>query len=128
MYKKDLIKTLIAFIIIVLFFCINTSFANASTKSDLSLAKSWVKSHYSEPIKIVNENKVPSNRIGTVYIEKIKTKSKGGYEGRTIKGNYYVKYPKKVKKGKKVTMYCIWNPYNNACDDVVAVVCLGKVK
>jgi len=122
------IRTIIAIIIVLIFAFGNMSMAKASTKSDLSLAKSWAKSHYSEPIKVVNENKVPSNRIGTVYVEKVKTKSKGGYEGRTIKGNYYVKYPKKVKKGKKVTVYFIWNPNNNACDDVIAIVCLGKIK
>ena len=126
--NKELIKTLIAFVIIVTFFFVNTSFANASTKNDLTLAKNWAKTHYSESIKIVSQDKVPKNRKGTVYIEILKTKSDGGRNGHTIKGNYYVKYPKKVKKGKKVTMYCVWNPKNNICDDVVAVVCCGKVK
>ena len=96
--------------------------------SDKTLAKSWAKSHYNKPIKVVKTNKVPKKRKGTVYIEKVKTKSKGGYKGYTIKGKHSVKYPKKVKKGKKVTMYFIYNPYTNYCDDIVAVVCFGKVK
>ena len=31
-------------------------------------------------------------------------------------------YNKRVKKGKKVTVYAIYNPGNNAEDDVIAVV------
>ena len=125
---KMTIRTIIAVIIVMILAFGNMSMAKASTKSDLSLAKSWAKSCYNMPIKVVKEYKVPKNRKGTVYIETIKTKSKGGYNGRTIKGNYYIKYPKKVKKGKKVTVYFIWNPNNNYADDVVAMVCLGKVK
>ena len=104
-----------------------TTTSNKKT-SDKTLAKNWAKSHYNKPIKVVKTNKVPKKRKGTVYIEKVKTKSKGGYKGYTIKGKHSVKYPKKVKKGKKVTMYFIYNPYTNYCDDIVAVVCLGKVK
>jgi hypothetical protein len=125
---RTAIRTIIAIIIVMIFAFGNMSMAKASTKSDLSLAKNWAKSQYSEPIKVVSQGKVPTNRQGTVYIEKVKTKSDGGRDGHTTKGNYYVKYPKKVKKGKKVTMYFIYNPYTNYCDDIVAVVCLGKVK
>ena len=120
-------KIVVIITIMVMLFC-NIGIVNASSTSDLKLAKNWTKSHYSEPIKVVNDFKVPKKRKGTVYIEKLHTKSDGGRNGHTIKGNYYVKYPKKIKKGKKVTMYCVWNPKNNACDDVVAVVCLGMVK
>lgn len=126
--NKKLIRTIIAIIIVLAFAFGNMSIANASTKSDLSLAKSWAKSYYNTTIKVVNEYKVPSNRKGICYIEKVQTKSKGGYNGRTIKGNYSVKYPKKVKKGKKVTVYLVYNPNSNYSDDVVAMVCLGKVK
>ena len=105
-----------------------TTVEEETVASDKTLAKNWAKSHYNKPIKVVKTNKVPKKRKGTVYIEKVKTKSKGGYKGYTIKGKHSVKYPKKVKKGKKVTMYFIYNPYTNYCDDIVAVVCLGKVK
>lgn len=126
--NKELVRTIIAIIIVMAFAFGNMSIANASTKSDLSLAKSWAKSHYNTTIKVVNEYKVPSNRNGICYIEKVQTKSKGGYNGRTINGNYSLKYPKKVKKGKKVTVYLIYNPNSNYSDDIVAMVCLGKVK
>lgn len=125
---KETIRTIILIIIVAVFAFGNMSLAKASTKSDLKIAKNWAKSHYNEPIKVVNDFKVPEKRKGTVYIEKLHTKSDGGRNGHTIKGNYYVKYPKKVKKGKKVTMYCVWNPKNNSCDDVVAVICLGIIK
>ena len=128
MDNRTTIRTIIAIIIVLAFAFGNMSMAKASTKSDLSLAKSWAKSQYNTTIKVVNEYKVPSNRNGVCYIEKVKTKAKGGYEGRTIKGNYSVKYPKKVKKGKKVTIYLIYNPNSNYSDDVVAMVCLGKIK
>lgn len=128
MIDRTTIRTIIAIIIVAVFAFGNMSMAKASTKSDLSLAKGWAKSHYSESIKVVKENKVPKNRKGTTYIEVVKTKSNGGYKGYTINGHYLVKYPKKIKKNKKVTIYLIWNPKNNSCDDVVAMVCLGKVK
>lgn len=121
--KKIIIYTIIAVIAMVF----STGAASAKT-SDLQLAKKWAKSHYSEPIKVVNEFKVPPKRKGKTYIEKVRTVSDGGKKGHTVKGKYFVKYPKKVKKGKKVTMYFVYNPKNNACDDIVAVVCLGVVK
>lgn len=102
---------------------------SADSKSDLKLAKQWAKDRYTEPIKVVDMGKVPKKRKGTVYIEKVKTISDGGYKGHTTRGKhkYSVRYPKKVKKGKKVTMFAIWNPKNNACDDVVCIVCLGVI-
>ena len=121
-------KSIIFMIIIFMVVAFSTGTASASTKNNKTLAKNWVKSHYSQPIKFVSQGKVPKNRKGIGYIEKLKTKSDGKHNGHTIKGHYCVSYPKKVKKGKKVTMYLIWNPYTNYCDDVVAVVCLGMVK
>jgi len=120
-------RVLVVMMVVVIAVVFSTGAASAKT-SDLQLAKNWAKAHYSEPIKVVNEFKVPSKRKGTTYIEKVRTVSDGGKKGHTVKGKYVVKYPKKVKKGKKVTMYFVWNPKNNACDDVVAVICLGVVK
>ena len=56
-------------------------------------------------------------------IEKVVTVSKGGKKGQVKGTSYSVKYPKSVKKGKKVTVYMITKG-----GDVVAMVCLGKVK
>ena len=94
------------------------------------LAKAFTKANYPK-CKVVfigqvdtkKEWKRITHRKGKniVYIEKCISKSKGKY-GRTIKGKHYIRYNKKVNKGKKVTSYLIWNPYNNYSDDVVAVV------
>lgn len=120
-------KKIIIFTAIIVITMAFTTGAASAKASDKQIAKNWSKAHYSEPVKVVNEFKVPTKRKGTTYIEKVRTVSDGGKKGHTVKGKYVVKYPEKVKKGKKVTMYFIWNPKNNACDDVVAVVCLGKV-
>lgn len=120
-------KSIIFIIVMVVAIVFSTSATSAKT-SDLQLAKKWARLHYNVPIKIVNEFKIPPKRKGIIYIEKVCTVSDGSKKGHTIKRKCRVKYPKKVKKGKKVTMYFVWNPNNNICDDVVAVVCLGIVK
>lgn len=100
--------------------------AHAKTKiTNRKLAVRYCKRHYPKcKIKFVKlgSNKV-LNRKGKkiVYVERIVSRSKGNY-GLTIKGKYYIKYNKWVKKGKKVVSYCIWNPHTNYIDDVVAVV------
>jgi hypothetical protein len=69
----------------------------------------------------MNDKKIDKRKgKKTVYIEKLISKSKGNY-GYTIKGHYYIKYNRKVKKGNKVVSYLLWNPYTNYIDDVVAV-------
>ena len=101
------------------------------TKTNLSVAKAWAKKHYKGyKIKVVAYGKVPKNRKGkkTVYIERMRTKSDGGKNGHVIKDGSFVKYAKKVKKGKIEICYAIWNPKNNACDDVVAFVSCKVVK
>lgn len=67
-----------------------------------------------------------THRKGTALVEIIKSKSKGRY-GVTRDG-CRIKYNKRVKKGKKVTSYLIYSPYNNYCDDVVAVVDNKKIR
>ena len=104
-----------------------TGTAGAKT-SDAAKAKAWAKAHYkSKVVKVVGYHKVPMNRGGVVYIEKIKTKAKGGKVGKTSDGKT-VRYPKRVKRGKRITMYLVYSPYSNSPDDVVAVVACGKFK
>lgn len=55
------------------------------------------------------------------HIETVNTTAQGGYKGKA--GKYTVKYPKKVKKGKKVKVYMVVKG-----GDVKAMICLGKVK
>ena len=99
--------------------------------NNLSVVKKWTKKHYKKyKIKVVNYNKVPKKRKSSkkIYIEKVPTISDGGYNGHCTINGAYVRYSKKVPKGTKQTCYCVWNPKNNACDDVVAFANCNKIK
>ena len=99
-------KKIIMILLVIMVFMFSTVTSNASAKSDYKLACDWVNSH------------------GDGYtIEKVITVSKGGTKGQVKGTKYIVKYPKKVKKGKRVTCYMV-----EKNDDVCAMVCLGKVK
>lgn len=110
---------------------VKVSTSTAKVKyNNLTVAKKWTKKHYKKyKIKVVNYGKVPKNRKSSkvIYIEKVPTVSDGGYNGHDCKG-YYVRYSKKVTKGVKQTCYCVWNPKNNACDDVVAFANCNTIK
>lgn len=93
----------ICIIALVLIFSSVTSYG---ATSDKQLAQNWVNNHG-----------------GGYTIEKVITISKGGKIGKVKGTSYVVKYPKKVKKGKKVTVYMIEKD-----GDVYAMVALGKVK
>lgn len=115
-------KIIISFIVLLLLviFCVPT-YAGTTNKG---LVTSYCKKYYKKyKIKYVKEHdKKLNNRKGKkiVYVEVIKSKSHGKY-GYT-KDKCYVRYNVKVKNGNTVTSYCIYNPKNNACDDVVAVI------
>ena len=91
-------------ITIVLAAMIAAAPVTASAASDYDLAKDWQTKHCKGG-----------------HIEKVNTTAQGGYKGKA--GRWSVKYPKKVKKGKKVKVYMIVKG-----GDVKAMVCLGKVK
>ena len=93
----------ICIITLVLMF---SSVASYGATSDKQLAQNWVNNHG-----------------GGYTITKVITISKGGKKGKVKGTKYIVKYPKKVKKGKKVTVYMV-----EKNGDVCAMVCLGKVK
>ena len=88
----------------VLMVVLMTSTVSAATDKDL--ADAWRDKHCPKA-KVV----------------KVVTISQGGYKGKVKARGTTVKYPKKVKKGKKVTVYMVVKN-----DDVKAMVCLGKVK
>lgn len=83
-----------------------SSVASYGATSDKQLAQNWVNSHG-----------------GGYTIEKVITIAKGGTKGKVKGTNWIVKYPKKVKKGKRINVYMI-----EKNGDVCAMVCLGKVK
>lgn len=97
-------KTLI--ICIITLMLAFSSIASYGGTSDYQLAKNWANNHG-----------------GGYTIEKVITIAKGGIKGKVKGTNWVVKYPKKVKKGKKVTVYMIEKD-----GDICAMVALGKVK
>lgn len=111
--------------IFILIMVMNCASVFASSITNESLYKSYCKKNYPKyTIKVITKYnpKTMENRKDKkiVYVEKFISYSKGKY-GYSKKGEY-VKYNKKVKKGKKVVSYFIYNPYTNYCDDVVAVI------
>ena len=100
MKKALIIAVMVA---VIMAFSGITSFAGTS---DYQLAKNWANKHG-----------------GGYTIEKVITISKGGYKGQVKGTKWTVRYPKKVSKGKKVTVYMVEKK-----GDVYAMVCLGKVK
>lgn len=113
---------IITCVVITLVF--STSNVNAKTKyNNLPKAKAYCHKYYKDyKIKVVKMNKVPKNRKSkkVIYIEKVYTKSLGGKNGVIIGTKCKVKYTKKVKKGIKQYCYFVYNPNNNACDDIIA--------
>ena len=102
---------------------------------DLYLTYRYIEKHYKGcSIKFIKEGKQWQNiklktRKGKdiVYIEVIKSVSRGRW-GRTTKYGSYIKYNKSVRKGEKVTSYCIYNPNTNWYDDVTAVIDNGMIR
>lgn len=83
-----------------------SSVASYGATSDYQLAKNWANKHG-----------------GGYTITKVITIAKGGTKGKVKGTRYTVRYPKKVKKGKKITCYMI-----EKNGEVYAMVALGKVK
>ena len=104
-------------LMVLLIFVMAFGNAEAGT-TNKAIAKQWAKAHYPHKVvKVVEYGKVPKDRHGKVYIERIPTVSKGGYKGVT-KDGYTVKYAKKVKKGKKEICYAVYNPNNNYVKEI----------
>lgn len=114
-------KTIITMIMIMLFLIAPVhAYAN---NTDLDVTITWVNSHYSaHNIAIVNYGEA-SDDNNTIYVEKVKTKAMSKNKGKIIGTNDFIKYPKKVKKGKKYTVYMVYDDF-----DLIAVICCGKVK
>jgi len=101
-----------------------------------TLVKEYCHKHYPEcKIKYFNyknyDDSVMLHRAnkGIVYVEKFVSYSSGKKKKSGFsKEGWYICYNKGVKKGKKVVSYCIYNPYTNYCDDVIAVVDNKKIR
>lgn len=120
---KKILVVVMAIVVMVSFSC-EVSCAKSKV-TDWRLVKSYCSKHYKgyKVKKVGLFDKRIDNRKGKkiVYVEKVISIS-NGHKGGIIKGKWYIAYNKKVKKGKKVISYVIYNPHTNYCDDIVAVV------
>ena len=108
---------------------------NAKNKN-IQLVNDYIRHEYdlkAYRVKYISTGKLTDKMIReraikhTIYVEIIKSVSAGGKHG-TYGKNYYIAYNKRVRKGKHVTSYCIWNPCNSYCDDVEAIADNGKIR
>lgn len=128
---KNIIRIII-FVIALLFCCIDCH--AEKPKTNYQIVKAVCKRQYNKTkIKIVKgyslkTEKIITHRKGKNYIvvEKFVSYSYGRYG--YSKDGYYITYNKKVKRGKRVVSYCIYNPYTNYIDDVTFVVDNKKVR
>lgn len=100
---------------------------------NVSLVARYISNHYKGKrvkfveigdLTITDLQKRKENNI--VYVEIMRSVSQGTY-GYTNEG-YYIRYNKKVPKGKSVVSYCIYNPNSVYTDDVVAVIDNGILR
>ena len=124
----------------IMMFTLNPVSVKANTNKDLSVATTYISRHYpGYKVRFVPEGKPNAMKLRTrkgkriVYVEVLKSRAKGNLKGKrrswgiTAKGSY-ITYNRRVKIGKRVTSYCIWNPNSNYTDDVVAVVDNGFIR
>lgn len=124
----------------IMMFTLNPVTVKANTNKDLSVATTYISRHYpGYKVRFVPEGKPNMIKLRTrkgkriVYVEFLKSNARGNLQGKrrswgiTTKGSY-ITYNRRVKKGKRVTSYCIWNPNSNYTDDVVAVVDNGFIR
>lgn len=126
---------LILMIVFIGVIALDTVEVSAKSLTDKQIVKEYCKRHYKGyKIKYFTKwnDKVMSHRANkkVVYVQIEQSISSGKKDLRNnrywgyVKGQHYYKtwYNKKVKKGKTVKSYYIYNPKNNYCDDIVAVV------
>lgn len=116
---------------------LDDSIAKITAKNkNIQLVNDYIRRNYdlnAYKVKYISTGKLTPKMIReratrhTIYVEIIKSVSAGGKHG-TYGKNYYIAYNKRVRKGKHVTSYCIWNPCNSYCDDVEAVADNGKIR
>lgn len=124
----------------IMMFTLNPVSVKANTNKDLSVATTYISRHYpGYKVRFVPEGKPNTMKLRTrkgkriVYVEILKSRAKGNLKGKrrswgiAAKGSY-ITYNRRVKIGKRVTSYCIWNPNSNYTDDVVAVVDNGFIR
>lgn len=134
------VSNLLITLALIMVLAMNPVTVKANTNKDLSVATTYISRHYpGYKVRFVPEGKPNTMKLRTrkgkriVYVEILKSRAKGNLKGKrrswgiTAKGSY-ITYNRRVKIGKRVTSYCIWNPNSNYSDDVVAVVDNGFIR
>lgn len=105
-----------------------------AAEKDKVLVKQYIIEHYSMEYKIVYVKRGALSakklrrrkRKHIIYVEKWISISRGRY-GFTRDGEK-IYYNKKIKKGKKVRSYFLYNPDTRYIDDVIVVIDNGKIR
>ena len=126
--KKNFFILIISILFVLLLF---PTSVNVNAKSDYEITKEVVQKKYKKPIKLLKKYnaKIVCDRKNKKYVvvEKVVSIS-NGKGGGFDKDGYYIAYNKKVKKGKKVVSYLVYNPKTNYEDDVVFVIDNNKIR
>lgn len=126
---------------LIIVFMFSCSMCFAETSSNKQIVQNYCSAHYPK-MKVKYFTKWNENMIthrtdkNVVYVQIEKSISSGKKDSRNgrywgyVKGQRYYKtwYNKKVKKGKTVTSYYIYNPYTNYTDDIIAVIDNKKIR
>lgn len=100
-----------------------------------TFAKEYAETIYGSAykVKVVKEKNLTNKMLRQrkkkhiVYVSIVKSKSLGGKCGKTSEG-CTIRYNKKVKKGKTVKSFLIYNPESTSYDNIVAVIDNGKIR
>lgn len=135
MRKGYIVTWVLLITLFVSIFIIDTIYVDARSMTDRQIVRAYCNTHYKGySVRYFTKwnDKVMYHRTNKkiVYVEIEKSVSSGKIDKRNgmcwgyVKGQHYYKnwYNKKVKKGKTVKSYYIYNPYTNYEDDIVAVV------
>ena len=139
--KGYIICYVILISLLISIFILDTAVVDAKSMSDKQIVKEYCKHNYKGyKVKYFTQwnDKVMSHRANKniVYVQIEKSISSGKKDSRNgkywgyVKGQHFYKtwYNKKVKKGKEVKSYYIYNPNTNYEDDIVAVVDNKKIR
>lgn len=136
--KKAFKMVMVAVFLMVAVFAFSGT-VKASTKQDKTIVRNYCKRMYKGcKIRFIMGEKLTEKKLTTragkniVYVEVLKTVSYGNYglcksADKDLDGDY-IKYTQKQRKGKIITVYCVYSPYNNYIDDVTAVVHSGTIR
>ena len=126
-------KKIFIILIAILVVSLSSLSCEASPRTDYQITKNICKK-YHKPIKMIQgySKKIThfiTHRKNKKYIivEKVVSISSGGRSGYD-NHHKYITYNKKVRKGKKVISYLIYNPYTDYHDDIIFIVDNGKVR